>query len=191
MTAQDSYGLSDAMSQTLKEFSSKRLGELDALERDIKAQLVAIANEQEAIKTALSILGENKGQISYSSNNAPQLIDASNLEFKDERPRRARMRNSAVQSMKTTIVDILNDNQMGLTATAILPLVNDRLSTNYARTSLSPQLSRLKADGVVQQNGNVWMLVKESIPMSSLKWETEARVDDNPPQTPPENSNQV
>lgn len=101
------------------------------------------------------------------------------------------MRNSAVQSMKTTIVDILNDNQIGLTATAILPLVNDRLSTNYARTSLSPQLSRLKADGVVQQNGNVWMLVKESIPMSSLKWETEARVDDNPPHTPPENSNQV
>lgn len=58
------------------------------------------------------------------------------------------------------MIDILNEAGRGLTALQILPLVNQRLGVEYPRTSLSPQLSRLKADGLLMREGVLWSLAK-------------------------------
>lgn len=58
------------------------------------------------------------------------------------------------------MLEILGDHANGMPALDILAALNRRLGTDYPRTSLSPQLSRLKSEGKVTLDGSLWSLVK-------------------------------
>ena len=64
----------------------------------------------------------------------------------------------------------------GMTALEILDAVNRSLNTDYPRTSLSPQLSRLKEAGRIDRVGNRWILVdQENDPAHSKSGEAGAQ----------------
>jgi hypothetical protein len=62
------------------------------------------------------------------------------------------------KTIKEAVLEILGRYPMGLTAMDILREINASLNTSYARTTLSPQLSRLKHEGKIMQSGIVWLL---------------------------------
>ncbi|MCA0051639.1 winged helix-turn-helix domain-containing protein [Mesorhizobium sp. B283B1A] len=65
------------------------------------------------------------------------------------------------QTMKEAAVEALKDEASGMTTNDILKVVNDKLGTNYPRSSLSPQLSRLKGDGILYREGDRWILAPD------------------------------
>lgn len=65
-------------------------------------------------------------------------------------------------SIKDYVVQVLSDSQKGMVALDILVAINERFGKNYDRTSLSPQLSRLRQDGVLGLRGPVWYLARDN-----------------------------
>lgn len=65
-------------------------------------------------------------------------------------------------SIKDYVVQVLSDSQKGMVALDILAAINERFEKNYDRTSLSPQLSRLRQDGVLGLRGPVWYLARDN-----------------------------
>lgn len=55
-------------------------------------------------------------------------------------------------------MEVLKNKEGGMTALEILAAINLKFSSDYPRTSLSPQLSRLKAEGKLTREGIVWHL---------------------------------
>lgn len=75
--------------------------------------------------------------------------------------RRARLRleqKDRGKSIKEWVCDILNDDPLGLTSHQILETLRESGLPNLERTSLSPQLSRLKDEGKIFLEGGVWKL---------------------------------
>ncbi len=62
--------------------------------------------------------------------------------------------------MKEAAVETLKDEGAGMTTNNILKVVNEKLGTSYPRSSLSPQLSRLKSEGIVYREGDRWILLQ-------------------------------
>jgi hypothetical protein len=62
-------------------------------------------------------------------------------------------------TIKEAALKVLADYPNGLTAIEILKEINDRFGMNIVRSSLSPQLSRLKQDDRISQSGMVWSLL--------------------------------
>ena len=60
--------------------------------------------------------------------------------------------------IKRAVLELLEQNPDGMDALTILVTINYRLGSNFERTSLSPQLSRLKEDGFVSLNRKIWKL---------------------------------
>ncbi|WP_448786376.1 hypothetical protein [Brucella intermedia] len=65
-------------------------------------------------------------------------------------------------SIKDYVVQVLSDSQKGMVALDILAAINERFEKKYDRTSLSPQLSRLRQDGVLGLRGPVWYLARDN-----------------------------
>lgn len=82
-------------------------------------------------------------------------------------------------AIKRAVVETLAANQNGLDAMSILIDINKRLGGDYERTSLSPQLSRLKTDGVVTLDGNIWKLIRNPL-VSAIPVPTHELDDDEP-----------
>lgn len=61
-------------------------------------------------------------------------------------------------TMKQASLEILRECPGGLATVDILQILNDRLKTEYPRSSLSPQLSRLRAEGKIYRQNGMWML---------------------------------
>ena len=59
-------------------------------------------------------------------------------------------------SIKDMVLEILEDAPSGLKALDILDFINAGYSANLKRTSLSPQLSRLKEEGKIHNSGLIW-----------------------------------
>lgn len=64
-------------------------------------------------------------------------------------------------TLKEMIIVVLRAHQGGMDALSILAAINDRWEIGLARTSLSPQLSRLKAEGKLRLVGKDWSLVQK------------------------------
>lgn len=62
------------------------------------------------------------------------------------------------ETIKEQVIAILTDCPNGLEATEILDRLRVRFGRELKRESLSPQLSRLGADGVIERNGKTWIL---------------------------------
>lgn len=74
---------------------------------------------------------------------------------------RRRSRTRAKIAMKDAIMQVLEETGHGLPASEILPRVNALLGVQFARSSLSPQLSRLKNSGELILDGKNWCLPKK------------------------------
>jgi hypothetical protein len=61
-------------------------------------------------------------------------------------------------AIKRAVLELLEQNPDGMDALTILVTINYRLGSHFERTSLSPQLSRLKEDGFVSLNRKIWKL---------------------------------
>ncbi len=61
-------------------------------------------------------------------------------------------------TIKEAAIEALADKPFGMTANDILKVVNEKLGTDYPRSSLSPQLSRLKSEGLVYREEDRWVL---------------------------------
>ncbi|MEQ1956142.1 hypothetical protein [Mesorhizobium sp. CN2-181] len=62
-------------------------------------------------------------------------------------------------TIKDYVVQVLSDHPGGLVALDILAKMNERFGTEFERTSLSPQLTRLKNDEIIDRRGMVWHLL--------------------------------
>jgi hypothetical protein len=60
--------------------------------------------------------------------------------------------------IKRAVLETLEHAPEGMDALTILFTINYRLGSNFARTSLSPQLSRLKDDGFIILTRKIWKL---------------------------------
>lgn len=80
-----------------------------------------------------------------------------NLVISDEMTER-----QAPSTMKQAAVQALREATGGLTTNELLKIINNELGTTYARSSLSPQLSRLKSDGFVyREEDGRWILASD------------------------------
>jgi hypothetical protein len=122
--------------ETLREFIDRRLRELREAERPIRAQLNEIERERKELEKTAKMIG----------------LESAYREDIDPR-------NTQKKTIKEAVMEILTEFPMGLTATDIRVKVNTRMNTSYKRSSLSPQLSRLKQDKRIKQEGIVWSLI--------------------------------
>lgn len=117
--------------QTTKEFAELRIKAILKQMVDLRSELAALRS----LKGALSGKNTINTMSRRSSNNGPTFQDM--------------------------IVDVLNDEPSnGAEALKIIELIKTKHGKVIARSSISPQLSRLKAKGVLVLNNNVWSLTE-------------------------------
>lgn len=105
-----------------------------AREADIKSQMKALRSELGDLKIAKSALDPLSSE-----------IEPGGLQ-------------SGSRTIKDMVRTILKSDSTGLTATDILAKIKENFDRDLGRTSLSPQLSRMKEDGEVIVNDNSWFL---------------------------------
>ena len=71
-------------------------------------------------------------------------------------------------SIKEMVVEVLQANPQGLKALALIRAIAQRYGKTIPRPSLSPQLSRLKAQGTVIRDGRLWRLVVTGVTAQSV-----------------------
>ena len=64
-------------------------------------------------------------------------------------------------SIKAEVIKLLNDYPNGLPASKILTMLQGSTWPKLIRTSLSPQLSRLKQSGILQYQDKNWLLAED------------------------------
>jgi hypothetical protein len=126
------------MLETLSEFFARRRQEIAEAEEALREQLHALLEERLRLARAESAAAEtSKNQRSV---------------------RQTKERRQPRGIIKRAILKTLEDEPEGMDALTILFTINYRLGSNFARTSLSPQLSRLKEDGFVVLTRKIWKL---------------------------------
>jgi len=135
------------MEESIDSFIARRRQELADAERPLREQLAAIERERHKLDRAEAAIA-SEAHVSDISKEG----DMSHFS--------RRAKGGSLKTMKECVIEILGENASGLSAIEILPLLNRRLGTDYERTSLSPQLSRLKSEGVVILDGINWRLAR-------------------------------
>ena len=134
---------------TLEMFIAKRMAELEQIEEPLmkllaetQENLTAIAKEKEMLLRAIEAAGLKVREIgtieSASHTKRPKKIEG--------------------KTLKEATLEILARHKMGLSAAEILKLLNTAHGTDFDRSSLSPQISRLKQDGIIEQVGRLWRI---------------------------------
>lgn len=67
---------------------------------------------------------------------------------------------SAEPTIKDMIVEVLEDSPGGSTSDEIIAMVAEKYGKSVPRSSMSPQLSRLKNDDLVARESDKWLLPK-------------------------------
>jgi hypothetical protein len=132
------------MIESLSEFIARRRQEITVAEEALKEQLHALLEERLRLARAESAIAETSHQ------------DRQTV-------RQTKERRQPRGIIKRAILKTLEDAPEGMDAITILYTINCRLGSNFARTSLSPQLSRLKEDGFVILIGKIWKLAPTGI----------------------------
>lgn len=122
------------MRETLEEFIRRRISEIDE---------------------ACAALNSERGQLVIAA--AAAGIDVPPPLGVQLAQRRAPPRATS-GTIKKAVLDVLLRHDRPMQTQEILREINQLLETNYPRSSLSPQLSRLKADGKVTHDGTAWAL---------------------------------
>ena len=134
----------NAMAETLEQFVRRRRRELDDEINRLQASLDAARAEHARIERVASSIGATE-----QSEDSVEPTSETRAE---------RSAPFGELTIKTMVLNVLSTHPSGLTALAILALLNRRRDKPFARTSLSPQLSRLKTDGKIHREGRTWRL---------------------------------
>jgi hypothetical protein len=119
---------------TLREFMTSRRAE-------IQSQIKALKAELQDIDAAFAALPQD-GQ---------------------SRPQRDRgSSGTGKKTLKELALEALGENPSGLEALEIIKWIKEKYGTEIARESMSPQLSRLGQEEVVQRTGLTWRLTRLS-----------------------------
>jgi hypothetical protein len=127
------------VAETLAEFIARRRRELDEAEERLKAELVAIGRERLELSAAEGI--------KLATDDGPRT--------ETYKRRRKKIKPGTIMS---DVISILRESPKGMIALDILSVINRRREYPLSRTSLSPQLSRLKGAGYVELQGSNWIL---------------------------------
>lgn len=142
---------------TLLEFMAQRRSEI----AETRAQL------EEQLKEATSALHDLDREI--AALDAAERRYAAGVEPEETQSRSTRQR--ARKTIKTMVVEILNAEPTGLTSADLAEFIHDFFDVDIERSSLSPQLSRLKDDGAITHDETTgkWHIKKESAPLEQTK----------------------
>lgn len=155
--------------QALKDFITQRLLHLDAAEGPLRLQLAGIKKERDLLRRAALAAGIEvdapAGETEPEIEAVPVRIEDVTVEYPimldGPPPPPARSpRRLPEKTIKEAVIDILKPGPKGMTAVDILAEINRRYNADYPRTSLSPQLSRLKTMGLIKRKGTIWRYVK-------------------------------
>ena len=145
---------------SLQDFIADRLRQLDMEEAPLRERLQSITEEREQLRAAAAAAGIKLPDDSREIEKALEVL------------RRPSRRTIPEKTLKDAVVEVLRAKAGGMTALEILAAINLRFSADYPRTSLSPQLSRLKAEGKLIREGIVWRLPdqkqKSAVPGTAL-----------------------
>lgn len=131
---------------------------MTTFEEFTRARYAALLQERALLLTQLRAVQKELGEIEKASK-------ASGLQLVESQAQQGQVEDKVKKSnmtMKEASVEILKKYPEGLPATKILPELNKMLGANYVRSSLSPQLSRLKKDGTIYDIDGIWTLTKEA-----------------------------
>ncbi|MCB8837363.1 hypothetical protein [Aurantimonas sp. VKM B-3413] len=142
--------------QTLpvQDYIAQRRAELEALEAEARRKLDWIVAEREILDRMSDAAGVFELPVAATQRGSV----AKKAEPGDAKPRR--IQRAKTSTIKMAVLKVLESEPNGLTAPEMLPLVNESLGIEYPRSSLSPQLSRLKAEGDLVLAGKKWVLSK-------------------------------
>lgn len=166
------------MVETFKEFIERRTVELEKLRqpllvqlREIRAALNNIDKEKEELEIAINAIAPKE-------RNTQTVLDIVSDAAK------LMVNFSHDKTIKDAVLTTLSKYRSGLAAIDILAEVNRILGTAYMRTSLSPQLSRLKSDGFIVLESGLWKLApeKDKAADANLEEETPAAFSETPAQ---------
>lgn len=123
--------------------------ELTNMQRLLRNQLGRLTNEIESVKLQLRDV-----------DTAIAAIDG-NFKSSNVAPARTKNENVERKTIKDMVLEILAVMPDGAEATELLSFIDERFEVTLPRTSLSPQLSRLKKERLVSLEGKVWKLNEE------------------------------
>lgn len=125
--------------QTLSDFLTARFNQLEHETDTLHARLAEIDAERAQLTKAAMAAG--------LSTLAPAATASSQAE-------------GPGATMKDAVLAVLRKEGRGMTAIELLPRVNAYCGREFNRSSLSPQLSRLKVDEKIHRQGLVWHLAE-------------------------------
>lgn len=124
------------------------LSDIATKRRDAEAEIRALRARIESLMHDLSDLDKAEAAVRGQS-----LTVFQSLKPKQKPPK-------VYRTIKEMALAVLEDYPNGLVALDILSEINSRFEQSYVRTSLSPQLSRLRQGGFVHKSGKRWVLGK-------------------------------
>lgn len=135
----------EGMTDTLKGFIDRRKNELLAEIEQLKSRIAAIESELKELNLVENSLSLQQGKLQSTKESfrVKRLIQSNTI--------------------KAEIVRILNGRNIPMLALDILHIINSGRNPPLERTSLSPQLSRLKKDGILKLDGSEWSLTEKGI----------------------------
>lgn len=134
------------MNESIRQFLVRRLTELQVEEKLVSEQLRGIQRERLQFERAFAAINE------------PRAPDAQAESRQNNRPQRL-----PDITLKDAALRVLADAPSGLAASEILKEINHRFNANFVRTSLSPQISRLRHEGRVTVIDGKWHLRDRAI----------------------------
>ena len=138
--------MSDA-SESLSGFIARKLGELGQREQSLLSQLSALRAERLRLQNA-------------------ELAAKAELPIRKRGGGRKGPKDGVIKpnTIMAEVIEILRDHPNGMIALDILAELNKHRIPLLLRTSLSPQLSRLKKSGFIDLQGSSWTLVSHHHP---------------------------
>jgi hypothetical protein len=125
----------------------------------VAAWLAKIEARETELRHELDMLGVERAKLFAIAKAAGVGEFAPAKSIETANPVAVTRRKRPVRTIKDAIVSVLADKRSGMTALEILDELADRFDMRIQRTSLSPQLSRLKDEGKVGRLGMIWSLI--------------------------------
>lgn len=143
------------MTSVLRDFIEQRMREITAAEEPLQQQIWNI-------KAQLEALSAERGEL-YQAGAAIGMFDGSSPSETPpaEASRPAEAGRTSSPTIKEAILAVMDGAEYPIGAHEILFEMNRRFEWSVPRTSLSPQLSRLKAEGKIILEGRQWRLAQE------------------------------
>jgi len=145
------------MNNSLREFIKEQRAELQRLLDDEQATVDSLDKKLEAARDSLTALHLELGEldvaeaaISTPTSSGPRNAGRNILRRVSQDGRKL--------TIKDLAIDALNDSPDGADALKIIKIINDKFGVDVPRTSISPQLSRLKKEGLIFLNNKVWRI---------------------------------